>query len=184
MDKKINILIVEDEVLNAMTLRKTMENFGYNVIAIAKNYEECIEIVFNEKINIILMDINLGENSKTGIEAATDILKHQKNILIIYLTGNFDDETIMAASKTNPAGYIIKPYTNKQVKVAIDIAIDKKNKIEKVKNNCSNILLNLEKLSAHIETVYKVSGDLEATELANFIDLINEQIKNKINYMK
>lgn len=80
----------------------------------------------------MLLDINLGDNSKNGIEVAKDIQK-LKNIPVVYLTAYSDKDTIFKAAPTNPIGYVTKPYSPETLKSTLLLAcakvFDRDNKV-------------------------------------------------------
>jgi len=123
----VTILLVEDESIESIDIKRTLESFGYQVPYVASNGQEAIDKAFELKPDLILIDINLkGEND--GIETISKIKK--LNIPFIYLTAHSEDSTIERAKLTEPAGYIIKPYTPTELKYTIDLAVNK-NRIEK-----------------------------------------------------
>lgn len=120
-DKKI--LLVEDESIEAMDIRRTLESFGYEVPYIATSGEEAVEKALEIMPDLILMDIILKGNID-GVEAAS--LIKDLNIPLIYLTAHSEEKTIEKAKLTEPYGYIIKPYDVNGLKYAIELAIYKK----------------------------------------------------------
>jgi signal transduction histidine kinase len=123
----VRILIVEDESIIAMTLRHTLEDLGYEVIDAVSSGNAAIQAVSQAVsqggIDLILMDINI-DGDIDGIETATKI-RQQDNIPIIYLTSYADDKTITRAEKTGSLGYILKPFKGREVRAAIQIALNK-----------------------------------------------------------
>jgi len=119
----VKILVVEDERILAMSLKKKLEKLGFTVTGTASTGEEAIENTNNNPPDLVLMDIVLrGEID--GIEAAKQII-NLHNIPIIYLTAYADDETIKRAVKTFPYGYIMKPYKDREIKANIEMALHK-----------------------------------------------------------
>lgn len=118
---KINILIVEDNVIIADDLQQIIESFGYNVPANVISYEKAVNALSEEKIDLVLIDINLATN-KSGIQLAEYINTHFK-IPFIFITSNIDKETIYDASKTKPAAYLTKPFERNTIFASIEIAI-------------------------------------------------------------
>ena len=117
------ILIVEDEGLTAIELQNKLKMEGYDVPSIASSGEEAVEKAINIKPDLILMDIML--NGKiNGIEAAKEI-KCFLDVPIIYITAYGDEETLKRAKITEPHAYILKPFDEKDVKYAIEIALHK-----------------------------------------------------------
>ena len=123
MNSKYKILIVEDEILVATDIEESLENLGYTVQGIVDTGRKAIDAVEEELPDLILMDINLKEEM-TGIDAATAITK-KHDVPIIYLTANADIATVNKAKVALPYGYIIKPFTDKDLQTNIEIAIFK-----------------------------------------------------------
>jgi len=117
----LNILIIEDESLVAMELKESITELGYKVVDFATNCAMAKEMMKSKEINLILMDINLGE-SMNGIELYKEF---NTTIPIIYLTAYKDDVTIAQAIETNPVGYLIKPQNEDELKAVLKLALFK-----------------------------------------------------------
>lgn len=117
------ILIVEDDKTSSIMLKQMLEKHGYEIISSTDSGEEAIKIAGKLKPDLILMDIGLA-GDKDGIETADEIFKNY-TIPFLYLTVSTDDETIDRAKKTNPYGYIIKPYDKNMLYSAIEMAVYK-----------------------------------------------------------
>ncbi len=118
--KKINVLIVEDEILVATDIEESLTSLGYLVQNTVATGAAAISEVEKQLPDIILMDIML-KGPMTGIEAANHIRKHH-NVPVIYLTANADISTIDKAKHSLPYGYIIKPFNEKDLQTNIEIA--------------------------------------------------------------
>jgi len=114
------VLIVEDELLVAADIEESLQSLGYKVIGSVATGKDAIETVDRQLPDIILMDIMLKGNM-TGIDAA-NIIRQKHNVPIIYLTANADISTIEKAKVSLPYGYIIKPFTDKDLQTNIEIA--------------------------------------------------------------
>lgn len=137
---KIKIMIVEDETIVALEIKKSLIKLGFDVINTVTNYYDALAAIVANEPDIIIMDINLND-SKDGIETATDI-KKIKAIDVLYLTAFSDDNTLKRASQTNPIGYLMKPYNLEDLKTTIYMAIYKKqNKYKKVDLVSKNVIL-------------------------------------------
>jgi diguanylate cyclase (GGDEF)-like protein/PAS domain S-box-containing protein len=119
--KTIQILIVEDESIVAEDIKGILEEFGYSVIGIADSAEEAISKVAQTKPNLVLMDIRL-KGKMDGVEAAERIWRNYQ-IPIVYLTANADIKTLQRAKATEPFGYIIKPFQERELQTAVEIAL-------------------------------------------------------------
>ena len=129
--EKIRILIVEDENIVAKDIENIVKNLGYIPVDITHTGKKAIEIVEEKKPDIVLMDIKL-KGSMSGIEAA-DVIREKYLIPVIYLTAYADDATLKKAKITQPYGYIIKPFKEKDIQTAIEMAIYKHEKDIQVK---------------------------------------------------
>ncbi len=120
---EVKILIVEDERILALGLKKKLEKLGFKVTATASTGEDAIKSVKSDKPDLILMDIVL-KGEMDGIDAAKLIIS-MHNIPVIYLTAYADDKTINRAAQTYPYGYLMKPYKERELKANIDMALHK-----------------------------------------------------------
>ncbi|MEO8770812.1 MAG: sigma-54 dependent transcriptional regulator [Ferruginibacter sp.] len=116
MDK---ILIVEDELIVARDIRKTLERNGHKVAGVAQSVEKALLMVKEFSPWLVLVDIIL-KGTLTGIDLATQLNKD--GIAFIYLSANSNQPTLEAAKITNPYGFIVKPFREKDLLVTIDIA--------------------------------------------------------------
>ncbi|PCJ28125.1 MAG: DNA-binding response regulator [Flavobacteriales bacterium] len=122
---KIKILIVEDEVLVAEEIAADLKDYGFEITEIAISSDECFNAIKKEIPNVILMDINI-KGEQDGIETANMITKTH-NIPIVYLTANTDSKTMERALASSPSAFISKPYTKKDLVIALELAFNKHN---------------------------------------------------------
>ncbi len=115
------VLIVEDESIVAMDIQARLRQMGYSAPAVASTGIEAIERVQEFKPDLILMDINL-KGDMDGIEAAAHI-KEIRDIPVIYLTAYADDDTLNRAKVTSPAGYILKPFEERELQITIEMTL-------------------------------------------------------------
>ncbi len=120
------ILIVEDETIVGIDLKRTLEKLGYSVIDVVRTGEEGIERTLEAKPDLVLMDIMLA-GELNGIQAA-EVIKNKTYVPVIYLTAYTDFATIEGAKSTEPYGYIVKPYDERVLRSTIEMALYK-NKI-------------------------------------------------------
>lgn len=126
-----NIMIVEDERIVAMDIKSSLENLGYTVTAIASSGEAALKKVAETQPELVLMDIQL-KGDMDGVETAKEIRKNF-NIPVIYLTANADNTTLQRAKITEPYGYILKPFEEKELNISIEMALYKHQKESQVK---------------------------------------------------
>ena len=127
MNSIAKILIVEDEYITAITLKKFLEESGYEVVDIAMSSEEAMHLLEHNTIDVVLLDINIDDD-RDGIWIANQITDKYK-IPFIYLTAYNDKDTIQRAIKTNPYGFLTKPFQQAELFSAIAIALKKHNEI-------------------------------------------------------
>lgn len=131
----LNILIVEDESLVALELSNSIENYGFNVVDYVTTPKMAVEAFQKEKIDLILMDINLGDKID-GIDLYKSFNTH---IPIIYLTAYQDEKTISKAVETDPLGYLIKPYNENALLALLKLA-----EIKKPNNTNKNRVISID----------------------------------------
>lgn len=121
--EKHTIIIVEDDEITALNLKLSLQKHGYDIIAVCDNAVQAREKIDEFKPNVIIIDISLQE-SNDGIELAKTIRQHY-TIPFIYLTSYSDDDIIAEAIKTEPYGYIVKPFDPSSLHATIQMAIFK-----------------------------------------------------------
>jgi len=128
---KLKILIVEDENITAKDIQKTLSNLGYEVQDIVPTGEKAIKVIEESRPDLILMDIML-KGKMTGIDAA-NYIRENFNLPVIFITAYTDENTIDKAKLSEPYGYIIKPFKEKELQTTIEMAIYKHEKDVQVK---------------------------------------------------
>ncbi|MBN2398387.1 MAG: response regulator [Deltaproteobacteria bacterium] len=127
---KKRILIVEDEVIIARDIESKLRGLGYDTLPVISSGEEAIEKAGDLKPDLILMDIVLNGDID-GIEATSRIGK-LFNIPVVYLTAYADEKTLERAKVTDPFGYMIKPFGEKELHSTVEMAIYKHRSTEKL----------------------------------------------------
>ena len=117
------ILIVEDDDIIARVEDWRLKNLGYTVCGRATNGAEAMELVANKKPDVVLMDINI-KGEIDGIETAR-MIKKEFNIPVIYVTSHSDGATLIRAKETKPDGFILKPFEDNDLRIAIELALSK-----------------------------------------------------------
>jgi len=117
------IMIVEDEAIIALRLEQDLTTIGYNVVGISYSGEEALEKASSLGPDLIMMDIMLP-GKFDGITVAK-IVKSELNIPVIFLTAFSEDKIIERAKKAEPFGYILKPFQDREIKAAIEVAFYK-----------------------------------------------------------
>src|SRR5262245_40391717 len=119
--KRAKILVVEDEAIVALDLTERLNGLGYQVVGAVAKGEEAIAAAAEYFPDLILMDMRLA-GAIDGAEAATRI--HElRDIPIVYLTAHSDPQTISRVTSSEPFGYILKPFAERELRIQIEIAL-------------------------------------------------------------
>lgn len=121
----VSILIIEDEAIVAQDIEVILVDLGYNVAGIIHRSDKAIDYLSFHSPDLVLCDINI-KGEKDGIEVA-QIVRDRKNIPFIFLTSYADRTTLSRAKKVLPYGYIVKPFDEKDLLSAIEMALFKFN---------------------------------------------------------
>jgi DNA-binding LytR/AlgR family response regulator len=104
----LNILVVEDEILIAETIKIYLEERGHQVLNIAISFDEAMKAFHLRKPDIVLLDIRLY-GPKSGIDFANFLKEQKESVPFIYITSQYDHRILEQALETNPYGYLTKP---------------------------------------------------------------------------
>ncbi|WP_163410180.1 sigma 54-interacting response regulator [Flavobacterium ajazii] len=172
------VLIVEDEFIVANDLRLILKQAGYIVTEIAVSAEDACENIAKNKPDLVLLDIHL-EGKQSGIDLAKKL--KAENIAFVYLSANSNQKILEEAKKTDPYGFLVKPFREKDLLITLEIASYRhKNSIES-RLKQEELLQN--KLKAIKKQTLKCEEFLQETarELQAFIpyDLIVFEMKQQ-----
>lgn len=122
----LNILIVEDNALNATDLRETLEKAGHTITAIAPSFELALKAVRRQPPDLVLIDVNLGKDPAgndaiNGIETAKELMARHR-VPIIYVTGNTEPKMFQDAKETLPFAYLYKPFRPAELIAQVELA--------------------------------------------------------------
>lgn len=126
-----NILVVDDSPTTSNLIKMHLVKLGYRVAGMANSAIDALELLEQQRPDLVLMDINLGEGMN-GIEAA-DIIMNQYGIPVIYVTSYSDEQTLDSAKQSLPYGFINKPFRENDLRVNIELALSR-NANEKTSN--------------------------------------------------
>jgi len=116
-----SIFIIEDEAIVAEDIRSTLQKLGYTVAGVSSSGENALETLKTVAVDLVLMDIHLS-GKIDGIDTAA-ILEKEYKMPIIYLTAFSDDTVLNRAKLTQPYGYIIKPFLERELHSSIEMAL-------------------------------------------------------------
>ena len=117
MNKKV--LIVEDQFIEANDLQLILAKAGYEVCGIARSVAIAQEMIKKERPGLVLLDIFL-KGKQTGIDLAKQL--NEENIAFVYLSANSNEDVLNAAKATQPYGFLVKPFREKDLLVMLEIA--------------------------------------------------------------
>ncbi len=158
---KASILVVEDESIVSMEIQSRLRRLGYEVAAALDNAEEAIEMAERTKPDLVLMDIQL-KGQMDGVTAAGQ-MRDRLNIPVVYLTAYADEATLGRAKITEPFGYILKPFEERELYKTIEMALSK-HRIEK----------KLKERERWLDTTLRSIGDgVIATDTAGQVTFLN-----------
>jgi len=120
---KARILVVEDEALVAENLRRCLHDLGYVVAGIADTAAEAIGLAREHKPDLVLSDIQI-KGREDGTSAART-LSREYDVPFVFLTARADDATLQRARNSSPFGYVVKPYSERDLRIAIELALER-----------------------------------------------------------
>ncbi len=178
----VSILIIEDEVIIAMDIESKLKRLGYDVAGIISNSDKAIDYLSFNTPDLVLCDVMI-RGDLDGIEVAEKV-KH-KRIPFVFLTSLSDRSTLERAQKVLPFGYIVKPFNERDLFSAIEMALHKYHaELEKLKITPQKInQIALEELTAkEYKVLMDVTKGLNNTQIAEIhfvsINTIKHHIRN------
>jgi signal transduction histidine kinase len=117
------VLIVEDESIIALDIQTSLQSAGYQVVSIAATAEEALDDTANLQPDLVLMDIRL-HGEMDGVETAEQI-RQKWRLPVVFLTAHADENTLSRAKKSQPFGYILKPFEDRELVTTIEIALSR-----------------------------------------------------------
>lgn len=121
---RTKIAVVEDERVVAFHLKQQLLRLGYDVSFVAASAQQFFERLTDKDPDIILMDIHL-EGEADGIEVATRLTR-ERGLPVIYLTAYSEETTIDRARTTKPYGYLLKPFSERELHATIQMALERR----------------------------------------------------------
>ena len=154
------ILIVEDEGIVILHIRKALESLGYRVAGVATSGDDAVAKATETRPGLVLMDIVLKGRSD-GINAAEKI-RELLNIPVIYLTSHADEGTLERAKVTEPFGYIVKPLRERDLRIAIEFALYKARAEEELRKASGNLERQVQEQTAELIRINEQLHELTA----------------------
>jgi len=160
MDEKSKILIVEDERIIALEMRRKLESMGYDVSAIVSSGEEAVRMAEELYPDLVLMDIIL-QGEMDGVEAAGQI--HARfNIPVVYVTANISDARLEDIARSEPFGCLFKPFEDMELQAAVKMALYK-HKMEKELKKSERMLRLITENMQDLVFMIDLNGNVQYT---------------------
>jgi len=137
MTDQFNVLIVEDEELFANKIEMQIDKLGHSIIGIVDNCESALELIDVHHVDLILMDIFI-DGQYDGIELA-EMIQAKKDIAVLYITSQQDEMSFKRAARSGPVGFLLKPFSDIQLKRSIELALSQVEPSEIEEQNASDI---------------------------------------------
>ena len=118
------VMVVEDERIVALHLKQQLLKLGYDVVGVAASGEHALRLVNELRPDVVLMDIHI-EGPIDGIET-TERIPAELMVPVVYLTAYSDEETLARARETRPYGYLLKPFTPRELHATIQMVLERR----------------------------------------------------------
>ena len=146
------ILVVEDEAIVTMEIEERLTAMGYEVAGVASSGEQALFFTREHRPDLVLMDIRL-EGDMDGISAAEQI-RDRFQVPVIFLTAYSEDSTLERAKRSEPYGYLLKPFNDRELKSTMEIALYRRRAEEELRrmNRLYNLLSQVNQAIVRIDT--------------------------------
>jgi DNA-binding NarL/FixJ family response regulator len=175
MPQKINVVIVDDEESYRRALQKTLTLAGEcEIVAVCKDGQEALDVCLADPPDVLLTDINMPRLS--GIELTRRLLKQEKDVRVVILTVNEEDDVVYDAFRAGALGYLLKTSTPQDVIEAIRLAMKGEAKI--TPKIATKVLEDFRRVKEDEEVVDDELFVLSDRE-AEILDLVAQGLRNK-----
>lgn len=141
---KPKILVVEDEIVVARDIRLQLTDLGYEAVGHATTGLQAIEMVQSLHPDLVLMDIQLS-GEMDGIQAAQNI-RMQFGLPVVFLTAFAAEDILARAKLTEPFGYVLKPFSERELRTLIEMALYRHKSDAKIRLSEENLSITLQSI--------------------------------------
>ena len=179
------ILVVEDEAIVARDIAMQLNMLGYTPVGPATRGEEAIAMALDLRPDLILMDVQLGAGMD-GIDAASAICA-QSALPVVFLTAFSGDETLERAKKVHPYGYVLKPFSDRELRTVLEMALYKctaERHLHEAAQRTQAILNSVEELVAQRTTELteaRQQADAANADKSAFVAHMSHEIRTPMN---
>jgi two-component system chemotaxis response regulator CheY len=117
--KEISALIVDDMKIICDSMSETLTNLGVSIVHAAHDRDAAVDIFIKSKIDLVFMDINLGEVS--GLDVMQELKGIDKNLYAVILSGESSIANVRKSISLGAKGFIVKPYTTEKIEEILDL---------------------------------------------------------------
>jgi len=121
----INVLIIEDTKAQSDALAKVLNSNNYNIVGIATSYKDALDLFYNNKVDIVVIDIFLNGNPDGITFAETINVVPDASRPFVFLTSSTDRKIFERAKLTQPFSFLMKPFNELEILYAIEMAVEK-----------------------------------------------------------
>ena len=161
---KHRILIVEDDLIIAEDTKRTLHNLGYEVTSISPSAKDALTQLKDDLPDLVLMDIKL--NGKMDGTELAERIRRDFYIPVVYVTAYADELTLQKIKQTEPYGFIVKPYENKELQGVIENAIYK-HEMERKLRESESFFKTIVETSPHGIQLSDLKGKITLSNLAH-----------------
>jgi len=121
----INVLIIEDTKAQSDALSKVLNANNYNIVGVATSYKDALDFFYNNKVDIVIIDIFLNGNPDGITFAETINVVPDASRPFVFLTSSTDRKIFERAKLTQPFSFLMKPFNELEILYAIEMAVEK-----------------------------------------------------------
>jgi len=144
--RQAKILVLEDEALVALHLEQRLQMLGHSVVGTAFSGTDALEQAAARRPELVLMDIRLGHGMW---HRAAQQIKGTFDIPVVFVTAYCDDAVLEQANEAAPYGFVLKPFEDGALRIAVEIALHK----HELDQRQSRIVKELEAAIAQVKTI-------------------------------
>ncbi|MEO8799293.1 MAG: response regulator [Polyangiaceae bacterium] len=174
-----SILLVEGEEASAREITETLRSLGYRTTPPAKSGEEALMTAASDQPSLALIDLALG-GPLDGVATATRL--RDLDIPIVFLTSFSDDEEILRSRSAEPQGYLSRPFTMRQLKIAIEVALHN-HELEKIFSRATEAGDNVQRLVQEMQRFAEAqSAGVGLLDVASVLDSAAQRVEASAPY--